>query len=96
MNQPLIKVENLQQVFIMGENKFQALKGLNFEIGNGELLAIVGESGCGKTTTMNILGLLARPSAGQYYLNGTEVSQLTSDEQAELRNKRREEPVLAR
>src|SRR5439155_16740205 len=63
-------------------------KGITLEICRGEMVALMGVSGSGKTTLMNILGCLDRPSSGQYWLDGEEVSQLSSDARAMVRNKK--------
>ena len=70
----------------MGDSVYQALNGISFAINQGDLTAIVGESGSGKSTTMHIIGLLDRPSSGEYHLNGELVSDLTPDQMAALRN----------
>src|SRR3990167_5745501 len=82
----MIKLQNVTKVYRLGNNVYEALKGISFSIAQGELVAIIGSSGSGKTTTMNIMGLLDHPTSGQYYLKGTEVSHLNSDQQASLRN----------
>lgn len=86
---PLIKLVKLNKVFQLDKNlKFQALKDINLEIKSGEFLAIVGPSGSGKSTLMNILGLLDKPTSGQYFLDNKDVSKLNPDTLANLRNKR--------
>jgi putative ABC transport system ATP-binding protein len=72
----------------MGETEVRALDGIRLTIGTGEFVAIMGPSGSGKSTLMNILGCLDRPSAGQYVLDGVDVSTLDSDQRAEIRNAR--------
>lgn len=85
----LIKLVRLNKVFELDENlKFQALKDINLEIKQGEFLAIVGPSGSGKSTLMNILGLLDKPTSGKYFLDEKDVSKLSRDTLASLRNKR--------
>ncbi|HLD16664.1 MAG TPA: ABC transporter ATP-binding protein [Coxiellaceae bacterium] len=88
MNNPLIELKNIVKDFPMGAEKFRALQDIGFSINEGELVALIGASGCGKSTTMNILGLLSNPTAGEYYLDGKETSKLTSDEQAYCRNQK--------
>ena len=70
----LIELKDIVRTYRMGEGEYQALKGVNFTLEHGELVSVVGESGSGKTTLVNILGLLDRPTSGQYFLNGEEVS----------------------
>jgi macrolide transport system ATP-binding/permease protein len=83
---PIIKLENIHKTYYGGAVPVPVLHGISLEIQAGELVAIMGESGHGKTTLLNILGCLDRPTAGRYWLNGQEVSQLGSDEQARVRN----------
>ena len=71
----------------MGDNVIEALSGVSFDIHKSELLAIVGSSGSGKSTAMHILGLLDEVTSGKYLLEGDDVTHLTKDQQAELRNK---------
>lgn len=82
----MIKFANVTKTYVMGDNQVEALKGVTFEIKKGELVAIMGPSGSGKSTAMNIIGLLDRPSGGEYLLNGKNTSQLSNDETAFLRN----------
>jgi putative ABC transport system ATP-binding protein len=82
----MINLSNVIKNYQLGKNTIPVLKGINVHIAAGELVALMGPSGSGKSTTMNIMGLLDRPTAGQYHLDGQEVSTLTSDQQAELRN----------
>ena len=83
----MIELRNVTKVYQMGGNQYKALKGISFHVKTGELVAIIGSSGSGKTTTMNIIGLLDRPTKGEYYLNGKEVSSLTQHQQSLLRNR---------
>lgn len=84
----MIKITNLTKVYNTGVVAVEALKGITLTIARGEFVAIMGPSGSGKSTLMNILGLLDTPTAGSYLLDGQEVSGLTPDELAALRNKK--------
>ncbi len=84
----LIRVEKLYKEFVSGEVVTPVLKGLSFEIAQGEFVSIMGPSGSGKSTLMHILGLLDRPSSGKYNLSGKDVTELDDDELARLRSER--------
>lgn len=83
----LIDARNLYKIYNPGENEVHALDGVSLTIDRGEFVAIIGQSGSGKSTFMNMLGLLDSPTSGEYYLEGREVSKLTDDELSEIRNK---------
>jgi putative ABC transport system ATP-binding protein len=83
----LIVIERLKKTYDMGEVKVEALRGIDVQIRRGEFVAIMGVSGSGKSTLMNILGCLDRPTSGRYLLEGRDVSQMSSDQLAEVRNK---------
>jgi putative ABC transport system ATP-binding protein len=87
MNQ-VIRVEELHKTYRMGDIEVPALRGINLAIDRGEFVAVMGASGSGKSTFMNILGCLDRPSSGRYFLEGQEVGSLSRDEWAHIRNKR--------
>ena len=83
----LIEIKDVYKIYNPGENEVRALDGVSLTIDEGEFVAIIGQSGSGKSTLMNTLGLLDRPTSGEYYLSGRDVSTLTDDEQSEIRNK---------
>ena len=83
----LIRVENLCKIYNPGENEVRALDHIHLVIEEGEFVAIIGQSGSGKSTLMNMLGCLDVPTTGKYYLNGTDVSTMTDNEQSAVRNK---------
>ncbi len=84
----LIEVRDITKVYRMGELEVYALKGVSADINKGDFVSIMGASGSGKSTFMNILGCLDRPSGGQYILEGVPVDSLRKNELAELRNKK--------
>src|SRR4029077_3767135 len=82
----LIDIRDITKVYVMGEEKVQALAGVSLGVERGEYVAIMGPSGSGKSTLMNLIGCLDTPSAGSYVLNGKEVARMTDDELAAIRN----------
>tara|TARA_B100000965_G_C19478174_1_gene707286 strand:+ start:16 stop:735 length:720 start_codon:yes stop_codon:yes gene_type:complete len=84
---PIIKIERLVRNFRLGKQLIKVLKGLEFSINKNEYVALMGPSGSGKSTLMNILGCLDTPTSGTYLLNKKDVSSLSDDELAEIRNK---------
>ena len=85
---PLIRLENIGMIYKIGDIAYEVLKGINIIIENGEFVSIMGASGSGKSTLMNILGCLDKPTSGSYFLDGKDVAGLTSDDLAEIRNKK--------
>ena len=83
----LIEIKDVYKIYNPGENEVRALDGVSLSIDEGEFVAIIGQSGSGKSTLMNTLGLLDRPTSGEYLLSGRDVATLTDDEQSEIRNK---------
>ena len=83
----LIKVVDLCKVYNPGVNEVRALDHVDLEIDQGEFVAIIGQSGSGKSTFMNMLGCLDVPTSGKYYLNGTDVSTMTDNQLSEVRNR---------
>lgn len=84
----VIRTEDVHKYYDLGETKVHALRGINVTIGRGEFVAIMGSSGSGKSTFMNMLGCLDKPSSGRYVLDGIDVSQLDKKQLAEIRNRK--------
>ena len=85
--EPLILLDNITRVYKVGKMEVHALRGISLSIEEGEFVAIMGSSGSGKSTLMNTIGCLDRPTSGRYLLAGREVSRLTREQLAEIRNK---------
>ncbi len=83
----MIRLEDVYKIYYMGDTEVRAADGINMHISKGEFVAIVGQSGSGKSTCMNIIGCLDTPTEGHYYLNGIDVSTMNDNELAEFRNK---------
>ena len=86
MSDNVIEIRNIIRDFKLGQETVHVLKGIDLDIKKGEYVAIMGPSGSGKSTLMNLLGCLDTPTAGSYKLNGKDVSQMSDDELAEIRN----------
>jgi putative ABC transport system ATP-binding protein len=82
----VVQLNNVTKVYTMGDQRVEALRGISFTIQRGEFVAIMGASGSGKSTCMNILGCLDVPTGGEYLLEGVSVGRLTKNELAEIRN----------
>lgn len=83
----IIKIRNIIRDFQLGQETVHVLKGIDLDIEKGEYVAIMGPSGSGKSTLMNLIGCLDTPTSGSYILNGKDVSQMSDDELADIRNK---------
>lgn len=87
MAEPLIELKNIYKIYHMGDEEVRASDGVNLSIDRGEFVAIVGKSGSGKSTLMNIIGALDVPTEGEYILGGEDVSEMSDDQLAQIRNK---------
>jgi putative ABC transport system ATP-binding protein len=88
MNRPVIEIRNLRKIYANGAAAVHALRDVSVTIAPAEFVAIMGASGSGKSTLMNTLGCLDRPTGGAYLLDGIDVSRLTADERADIRNQK--------
>jgi putative ABC transport system ATP-binding protein len=88
MNNTIIEIKNLRKDYYVGEVTVHALRGVDLKIQKGEFVAIMGASGSGKSTMLNILGCLDKPTSGDYHLDGTNVKSMSKDDLARLRNKK--------
>ena len=84
----MIELENITKVYRMGKVEVPALRGITLNINQGEMVAIIGASGSGKSTLMNIIGFLDQPTLGRYIFQGADVSRLSDNQLAEMRNKK--------
>ena len=82
----VIRTFDLWKTYVMGDQEIHAVSGVDIEIKRGEYVAIMGPSGSGKSTLMNLIGCLDTPSKGQYYINGNQVSEMSDDQLARIRN----------
>jgi putative ABC transport system ATP-binding protein len=85
---PVISLGNIHKIYDTGVVRVHALKGISLRIERGDFVAVMGSSGSGKSTLMNLIGCLDRPSRGSYYLDGRDVSRLSKDERADVRNRK--------
>ena len=86
-NRPLIELKDIYKIYQMGSEEVRANDGISLSVEKGEFVAIVGKSGSGKSTLMNIIGALDVPTEGEYYLGGEDVSHMSDNQLAEIRNK---------
>jgi len=84
----VIRTEHIAKVYVMGAEEVHALRDISITIKQGEYVALMGPSGSGKSTLMNMIGCLDTPSSGQYFLDGQDVSRMTDNQLAEVRNKK--------
>jgi putative ABC transport system ATP-binding protein len=87
VGESMISMRDIWKTYQMGTEELHALQGVSFDVKKGEYVAIIGPSGSGKSTLMNLIGCLDSPSRGQYWINGNQVSEMTDDELAKIRNK---------
>jgi putative ABC transport system ATP-binding protein len=88
MPAPIVELRDLERTYLMGSEPVHALTGINLSIAEGEFIAIMGSSGSGKSTMLNLLGCLDRPTSGSYFLGGEDVSEMRDDALSEIRAKR--------
>ena len=87
-NSAAVRLDDVRKTYKTGEVEVQAVRGVSLEIGQGEFVALMGSSGSGKSTLMNIIGCLDRPTSGHYFLDGEDVSSLSRDDLADVRNRK--------
>src|SRR5688572_18037722 len=83
----IIHLENIRKSYLMGKNELEVLKGIDLDISRNEYVALMGPSGSGKSTLMNIIGCLDTPTKGRYVLNEKDVSKMSDNDLATIRNK---------
>jgi len=88
MSQSMIELDKVTKVYHMGRVEVNALRGVSLSINTGEMVAIIGASGSGKSTMLNVIGCLDKPTSGSYFFEGVDVSQLNDNQLAEVRNKK--------
>ena len=88
MSQSMIELDEVTKVYHMGKVEVNALRGVSLSVNTGEMVAIIGASGSGKSTMLNVIGCLDKPTSGSYFFDGVDVSQLNDNQLAEVRNKK--------
>lgn len=88
MNKSIIRLENIRRDFVVGDETVHALRGVSFDIHEGEFVTIMGSSGSGKSTLLNLLGCLDTPTDGEYYLDNVAVSSMNKNERSVIRNRK--------
>jgi putative ABC transport system ATP-binding protein len=88
MDNPVIRLENLTKTYHVGETEVRALRGVTYTVPRGDFVAIMGASGSGKSTMMNIIGCLDKPSTGKYFLDGVDIDKLNRNQLADIRNQK--------
>ena len=88
MADPVVKLVDIVRSFKMGDTEVHALQGVSVTVERGEFVAIMGSSGSGKSTMMNLIGCLDRPTSGQYFFEGRDVAKLSENELADIRGRR--------
>jgi len=88
MSQSMIELDKVTKAYRMGKVEVNALRGVSLSINTGEMVAIIGASGSGKSTMLNVIGCLDKPTSGSYFFEGVDVSQLNDNQLAEVRNKK--------
>jgi putative ABC transport system ATP-binding protein len=84
----MIEIKDLNKIYLLGSVEVPALRGISFRIERGEVVSIMGQSGSGKSTLMNVLGCLDLPTSGEYYLDGEDISRMSDDQLALIRNRK--------
>jgi putative ABC transport system ATP-binding protein len=85
--EPVVEVRDIEKVYVMGDVEVRALRGVSLSMHKGDFIAVMGASGSGKSTFMNLVGCLDRPTRGQYFLSGTDVGKLSRDQLARVRGR---------
>jgi len=85
--EPVVEVREIEKVYVMGDVEVRALRGVSLSMHKGDFVAVMGASGSGKSTFMNLVGCLDRPTRGQYFLSGTDVGKLSRDQLARVRGR---------